>query len=115
MLKGVAGNLGEGTLVQYAGYLLDAHVSNVGKGELVNCKTGGQLFNDVHIELVDTPGEDDDCQSVPAEMSPHLRPEIPGQSPSGRHVIFQRFDGIRRQFRNIQQKDAAKLVEGPAF
>ncbi|HXO42449.1 MAG TPA: hypothetical protein VN999_13430 [Thermoanaerobaculia bacterium] len=74
-LKSIADNLGEGTLVKYAGYLLDAHVSNVGKGELVNCKTGGQPFNDVHIELVDTPGEDDDCQSVTAEMSPHLRPE----------------------------------------
>jgi len=74
-LKSIVDNLGEGTLVKFAGYLLDAHVSNVGKGELVNCKTGGKLFNDVHIELVDTPGEDDDCQSVTAEMSPHLRPE----------------------------------------
>ena len=75
VLKNVAGNLGEGTLVRYVGYLLDAHVSNVGKGELVNCKTGGQPFNDIHIELVDKLGEDDDCLSVTAEMSPHLRPE----------------------------------------
>jgi hypothetical protein len=84
VLKNVAGNLGEGTLVQYAGYLLDAHVSNVGKGELVNCKTGGQLFNDIHIELVNAPDEDDACQGVTAEMSPHLRPEswtgLPGMT-----------------------------------
>ncbi len=71
----VADNLGEGTLVKFVGYFLDAHVSNVGKGELVNCKLGGKLFNDVHIELVNAPDEDDDCQSVTAEMSPHLRPE----------------------------------------
>lgn len=74
-LKSIADSLGEGTLVKFAGYLLDAHVSNVGKGELVNCKTGGKAFNDVHIELVKAPDEDDDCQSVTAEMSPHLRPE----------------------------------------
>jgi len=75
VLKNVADNLGEGTLVQYVGYLLDAHVSNASKGELVNCNTGGPLFNDIHIELVDTSGEDDACQSVTAEMSPHQRPE----------------------------------------
>jgi|ERR1700687_1343928 len=75
VLQKVVGNLGEGTLVEFVGYLLEAHVSNVGKGELVNCKTGGKLANDVHIELVKSPAEDDPCQSVTAEMSPHLRPE----------------------------------------
>jgi hypothetical protein len=75
VLKHVAGNLGEGTLVEFVGYLLEAHVSNVGKGELVNCKLGGKLFNDVHIGLVKSLAEDDPCQSVTAEMSPHLRPE----------------------------------------
>jgi tetratricopeptide (TPR) repeat protein len=75
VLKNVAGNLGEGALVQFAGYVLDAHVSNVAKGELVNCTIGGELFNDIHIDLVATPEQDDACQSVTAEMSPHLRPE----------------------------------------
>lgn len=75
VLKNVVGTTGEGTLVKYAGFLLDAHVSNIKNGELVNCKTKGADFNDIHIELVNTAGEDDACKSVTAEMSPHLRPD----------------------------------------
>lgn len=75
VLTNVLSDIGEGTLVEFVGYLLEAHVSNVGKGELVNCKLGGKLFNDVHIGLVKSLNEDDACQSVTAEMSPHLRPE----------------------------------------
>jgi hypothetical protein len=41
----------------------------------VNCKTGGEASNDIHIELVKTADEDDACKSVTAEMSPHFRPE----------------------------------------
>lgn len=75
VVKNVVGSTGEGTLVKYVGFLLDAHVSNVKNGELVNCTTKGEDFNDIHIELVNDPGEDDACKSVTAEMSPHLRPE----------------------------------------
>jgi hypothetical protein len=75
VLKNVVGSTGEGSLVKFVGFVLDAHVSNVRNGELVNCSTGGQDTNDIHIELVASPDEDDDCNSVTAEMSPHLRPE----------------------------------------
>jgi hypothetical protein len=47
----------------------------VKKGELVNCKITGAESKDVHIELVKMASEDDACNSVTAEMSPHLRPE----------------------------------------
>ena len=71
--------VGEGTLVQYVGFLLSAHNSNVSKGELVNCKTKGKPANDIHIELVKTAGEEDECNGVTAEMSPHFRPESWGE------------------------------------
>jgi hypothetical protein len=67
--------VGEGSVVRFVGHLLDAHYSNVGKGELVNCKMPGEADNDIHIELVKDEGEDDPCNGVTAEMSPHFRPE----------------------------------------
>jgi hypothetical protein len=69
--------LGEGTLVQFVAFVKDAHHSNVGKGkgEKVNCKLPTKEDNDIHIELMDDPAEDDPCKSVTAEMSPHFRPE----------------------------------------
>jgi hypothetical protein len=74
--------VGEGTLVRFVAFILDAHNSNVGNkkppkkpGELVNCNHPDKEENDIHIELVPTAKEDDDCKSVTAEMSPHLRPE----------------------------------------
>lgn len=69
--------LGEGSLVQFVGFVLDAHHSNVGrgKGELVNCKLPDKEDNDIHIELMMDPADDDPCNGVTAEMSPHFRPE----------------------------------------
>ncbi len=67
--------IGEGTVVQFVAFVLDAHASNVGKGELVNCNTRGADSNDIHIELVKAANEDDACNSVAAEMSPHFRPD----------------------------------------
>jgi len=69
--------LGEGRLVQFVGFLFDAHFSNVGKGkgELVNCKLPTREDNDIHIELMKDGVETDPCNSVTAEMSPHFRPE----------------------------------------
>jgi hypothetical protein len=69
--------LGEGRLVQFVGFLFDAHFSNVGKGkgELVNCKLPTREDNDIHIELMKDGVEKDPCNSVTAEMSPHFRPE----------------------------------------
>jgi hypothetical protein len=82
VVKNVSDSMGEGTLVSYVGFLLEAHVSNKSKGELVNCNKGGDANNDIHIELVDSPNEDDACKSVTAEMSPHLRPESWTELPS---------------------------------
>jgi hypothetical protein len=74
--------LGEGSLVRYVAYLLEAHYSNTKprkppkkNGELVNCNEQPDEFNDIHIELVPDAGEDDACASITAEMSPHFRPE----------------------------------------
>jgi hypothetical protein len=69
--------LGEGTLVQFVSFVLDAHPSNVGqgKGENVNCKLPTKDDNDIHIELTMDLADDDPCNGVTAEMSPHFRPE----------------------------------------
>lgn len=69
--------LGEGRLVQFVGFLFEAHYSNVGKGkgELVNCKLPTREDNDIHIQLMKDAVEKDPCNSVTAEMSPHFRPE----------------------------------------
>ena len=67
--------LGEGRSVQFVGFLFEAHYSNVGKGELVNCKLRNQENNDIHIQLMKDAVEKDPCNSVTAEMSPHFRPE----------------------------------------
>jgi len=69
--------IGEGRLVQFVGFLFDAHFSNVGKnkGELVNCKLPEEADNDIHIQLMKDAVEKDPCNSVTAEMSPHFRPE----------------------------------------
>ncbi|MCU1264845.1 MAG: hypothetical protein JWM21_1163 [Acidobacteria bacterium] len=67
--------LGEGTLVQLVAFVKDAHNSNVGAGEKVNCKLTKKEENDIHIELMPDQTEDDPCKSVTAEMSPHFRPE----------------------------------------
>lgn len=78
-------SVGEGTLVQFVAYLLDAHVSNVRNGELVNCGHKGKDWNDIHIELVKTATEDDACNSVAVEMSPHFRPDT-WDDLAGEHV-----------------------------
>lgn len=69
--------LGEGKLVQFVAFVLKAHPSNVGqgKGESVNCKLPTKDDNDIHIELTMDLADDDPCDAVTAEMSPHFRPE----------------------------------------
>lgn len=69
--------IGEGTLVQFVSFLLKASNSNVGagKGENVNCKLTEKDENDIHIELTMDRSDDDPCNGVTAEMSPHFRPE----------------------------------------
>jgi hypothetical protein len=67
--------IGEGKFVEYAGFVLHAQYSNRSKGEAVNCNIPGEDTNDIHIQMVADPSDDDACDSVTAEMSPHFRPD----------------------------------------
>lgn len=99
------GGLGEGQLVELEGYLFEAHAADTTSGESVNCGFGSQkkgtkkvssaeapAYNDLHIAVVQKKTEKNECNSVTAEMSPHLRPEgwtaetINGLK--GKHVRF---------------------------
>jgi hypothetical protein len=71
-----AGSVGEGTIVRLAAFVIEAHYSNLGKGESVNCKLGDKESNDIHIVLGENSNKDDPCTSATAEISPHLRPDI---------------------------------------
>jgi hypothetical protein len=73
-LPSPSGTIGEGTLVRLAAYVIDAHYSNVGAGESVNCKQPDKDSNDIHIVLGERSNKDDECSSATAEMSPHFRP-----------------------------------------
>lgn len=66
-------DMGEGKYVSYIAFVKDAHYSDVNAGEAVNCNIPGNDTNDIHIVLVQNPG-DDECTSTTAEMSPHFRP-----------------------------------------
>ena len=70
--------IGEGTLVQFVAFVAHARHSNVGKGkgENVNCKLTTREDNDIHIEMRMDPTDDDPCNGVTAEMSPHFRPDV---------------------------------------
>ncbi len=71
--RSVVKSLGEGQLVSYIAFIKEAHYSDVAGGENVNCDIPGNPTNDVHIVLLQNPG-DDECKSTTAEMSPHYRP-----------------------------------------
>jgi hypothetical protein len=66
-------NMGEGQYVSYVAFIKDAHYSDVGAGEAVNCNIPGHASNDIHIVLLKDLN-DDECLSTTAEMSPHYRP-----------------------------------------
>jgi hypothetical protein len=65
--------IGEGTLVAYVGYVLNAHFSDVSDGESVNCKMLGKVNNDIHITLASSPNASP-CAGIVAEIIPHFRP-----------------------------------------
>lgn len=65
--------IGEGSLVRLVAFIVEAHHSNVSKGESVNCKKSGKPANDIHIVLGQA-ADADPCESVTAEISPHYRP-----------------------------------------
>lgn len=79
-----ADTIGEGSVVEFSGFLIKGRFSNVGTGETVYCKLPDLEENDIHLNIVpDKPPveptkkqlEDLECQSVVAEISPHFRPE----------------------------------------
>ncbi len=65
--------IGEGTIVRFVAFIVDAHNSNVSKGESVNCKLHGKENNDIHI-MLGASSSASPCTTVTAEMSPHFRP-----------------------------------------
>jgi len=76
--------LGEGKLVMFEGFVLDAkhddtYVLGSGPqgygGEGVNCKNSLFDWNDIHVALGETAGAAE-CLSVTAEISPHFRPAL---------------------------------------
>ncbi len=73
-LKHLDDGMGEGSAVRFTGYIMDAHYSDVARGESVNCRTGGVDANDIHVNLVNKADVVDRCQSITAEISPHMRP-----------------------------------------
>ena len=65
--------VGEGSLVQVIGFIIEAHYSDVRSGDSVNCDIPGEPTNDIHIALghtLDAP----ECTSITAEIIPHFRP-----------------------------------------
>src|SRR5256714_2671414 len=74
--------LGEGKVVSFVGYVLDARHSNVdkdnpltaGNGESVQCNLLGCAYNDIHITLAEDPNEHKMCRTVVGEIVPHYRP-----------------------------------------
>ena len=67
--------LGEGTLVRMQGYVL---FDKAETAESVNCGTNvpdQPAYHDVHIELVETATNTDECSGIVSEMIPHHRPD----------------------------------------
>lgn len=67
-------SIGEGSVVRYVGFVLEAHHSNLQDGEKVNCDLPDEENNDIHISLGPSPNTVP-CDSITAEISPHFRPE----------------------------------------
>lgn len=81
------GDFQEGQLVQITAYILEAHTADyTSTGESVNCGFGtssksknpvekeeARTSNDIHIALVDSKEEENECKSVTAEVIPHFR------------------------------------------
>lgn len=68
-------SLGEGTAVQFVGYVVEAHYADLTSGESVNCEVkNDEASNDIHIALAPQAGTTNQCQSNSAEMIPHYRP-----------------------------------------
>ena len=71
MDDGAGGKVGEGRLVRLVGFIID---TKAGSSESVNCNRTKIVNNDIHIALGKDPN-DDECDGVIAEISPHFRPK----------------------------------------
>src|SRR5579864_3923718 len=74
ILRKLANGIGEGSAVQFIGYIKNAHYADITTGESVNCRSAGPEANDIHVDLVSKADEVDLCRSITAEISPHMRP-----------------------------------------
>lgn len=72
--RAILQTIGEGEYVSYIAFIKEAHYSDVGKGEAVNCNIPGNATNDIHIVLMKDADDNEECHSTTAEMSPHYRP-----------------------------------------
>jgi hypothetical protein len=96
VLKNVNNGMGEGSAVRFTGYIMDAHYSDVSMGESVNCRVPGIEANDIHVKLVSKVDEVDPCQSITAEISPHMRPakwEVSNLEPLAQQRVLVRIGG----------------------
>ncbi len=73
LIESGGGRIGEGSLVQFVGFVLEAHFSERQRGESVNCSVPGDDSNDIHFTLAEAPGAGL-CDGFVAEMIPHFRP-----------------------------------------
>ncbi len=86
----MSGDFQEGELVRITAYVFEAHTADMeSTGESVNCNYGtgekaknqvseeeASSSNDIHIALVDSRTDKDECKSVTAEVIPHFRPAM---------------------------------------
>ncbi len=59
--------------MQFVGFIIEAHYSDVLSGESVNCNLPGDSTNDIHVAI----GQQLtslECESITAEIIPHFRP-----------------------------------------
>lgn len=74
VLRHLSNGMGEGSAVRFTGYIINAHYADIGAGESVNCKLPNAEANDIHVNLASKADESDGCQTITAEISPHMRP-----------------------------------------
>lgn len=68
-----AGMLSEGDRVRFLGYVKSVVLR--GSKETCNCERSADALTDIHLYLVAQP-DDDQCQSIVAEIIPHFRPPL---------------------------------------
>lgn len=109
----VGRNIGEGTMVRIAAYIVEAHHVNLGIGESVNCNGATQEDNDIRISLVEKTS-DQECTSITAKISPHFRPgswnEIGYfENYDSRRKVYMVDPGLSERFRSHKYRFTGQL------